>query len=56
MEQIALAAPDEARVLDVPQVVELEQRIAAEGTSLATLMSRAGRAIAQAVEERTAGR
>lgn len=52
MEQIALAAPDEVRVLDVPQVVELEQRIAAEGTSLATLMSRAGRAIAQAVEER----
>lgn len=58
MEQIELAAPEAAETLSVPQVVELEQRIAAEGTSLATLMDRAGQAIAQAVVERfpTAGR
>ena len=58
MEQIALVAPEAAETLSVPQVVELEQRIAAGGTSLATLMDRAGQAIAQAVVERfpTAGR
>ena len=58
MEQIELAAPEAVETLSVPQVVELEQRIAAEGTSLATLMDRAGQAIAQAVVERfpTAGR
>ncbi len=38
-------------VLDVSKVVELEQAIAASGTSLATLMRRAGTAIARAVEE-----
>ena len=52
MEQIALVAPEAAETLSVPQVVELEQRIAAGGTSLATLMDRAGQAIAQAVVER----
>ncbi len=52
MEQIELAAPEAAETLSVPQVVELEQRIAAGGTSLATLMDRAGQAIAQAVVER----
>ena len=58
MDRIELAAPEAAEVLDVPQVVELEQRIAAQGTSLATLMNRAGQAIAQAVVDRfpTAGR
>ncbi len=58
MEQIELAAPEAVETLSVPQGVELEQRIAAEGTSLATLMDRAGQAIAQAVVERfpTAGR
>lgn len=58
MDRIELVAPEAAEVLDVPQVVELEQRIAAQGTSLATLMNRAGQAIAQAVVDRfpTAGR
>ncbi|WP_241157256.1 NAD(P)H-hydrate epimerase [Adlercreutzia sp. ZJ242] len=36
-------------VLDVSQVVELERRIAAEGTSLYELMKRAGAAVAEAV-------
>ena len=38
-------------VLDVAQVVELERRIAAAGTSLAELMERAGAAVADAVED-----
>lgn len=37
--------------LDVPDVVQLEQTIAAGGTSLAELMSRAGLAIAHSVHE-----
>lgn len=43
----------EARVLDVTEVVALEQRIASEGTSLLELMTRAGMALAQAVEKAT---
>ena len=43
----------EARVLDVTEVVALEQRIASEGTSLLELMTRAGTALAQAVEKAT---
>lgn len=42
-------------VLDVAQVAELEQRIAAAGTSLADLMDRAGAAVADAALE-AAGR
>lgn len=38
-------------VLDVAQVVELERRIAAAGTSLAELMERAGTAVADAAED-----
>lgn len=38
-------------VLDVPAVVALEQRIAAAGTPLSTLMSRAGEAVAEAVAD-----
>ena len=41
----------EARVLDVADVVALEQRIADDGTSLLELMTRAGTALAQAVEK-----
>lgn len=37
-------------VLDVPEVVALEQRIARDGTSLLELMTRAGTALARAVE------
>ncbi len=40
----------EARVLDVAEVVALEQRIVSEGISLLELMTRAGSALAQAVE------
>ena len=36
-------------VMDVAEVVALEQRIAQEGTSLYTLMTRAGKAVAEAV-------
>lgn len=36
-------------VMDVAEVVALEQRIAQEGTSLYTLMPRAGKAVAEAV-------
>lgn len=36
-------------VMDVAEVVALEQRIAQEGTSLYTLMTRAGKAVADAV-------
>lgn len=36
-------------VMDVAEVVVLEQRIAQEGTSLYTLMTRAGKAVAEAV-------
>lgn len=43
----------EARVLDVSEVVALEQRIADGGTSLLELMTRAGTALAQAVEKAT---
>ncbi len=39
------------RVLDVTEVVALEQRIASEGTSLLKLMTRAGTALAQAIEK-----
>lgn len=42
-------------VLDVAQVAELEQRIAAAGTSLADLMDRAGAAVADAVCEAAGG-
>lgn len=38
-------------VMDVAEVVELEQRIAQEGTSLYTLMTRAGKAVADAVRQ-----
>lgn len=38
-------------VLSVPDVVRLEQAIAARGTSLATLMERAGRWLAKAAED-----
>lgn len=44
----------EAHVLDVAEVVALEQRIASEGTSLLGLMTRAGTALAQAVEKAAA--
>lgn len=44
----------EARVLDVAEVLALEQRIASEGTSLLELMTRAGMALAQAVEKAAA--
>ena len=36
-------------VMDVAEVVAIEQRIAQEGTSLYTLMTRAGKAVAEAV-------
>ena len=38
-------------VMDVAEVVALEQRIAQEGTSLYTLMTRAGKAVADAVRQ-----
>lgn len=38
-------------VMDVTDVVALEQRIAQEGTSLYTLMTRAGKAVAEAVRQ-----
>lgn len=38
-------------VMDVAEVVALEQRIAQEGTSLYTLMTRAGKAVAEAVRQ-----
>lgn len=38
-------------VMDVADVVTLEQRIAQEGTSLYTLMTRAGKAVAEAVRQ-----
>lgn len=41
-------------LLDVPEVVELEQRIAQDGTSLLELMTRAGTALAHAVEAHAA--
>ena len=41
----------EPPVLDVPDVVALEQRIAADGTSLAELMDRAGAAVAHRVQQ-----
>ncbi len=44
----------EARVLDVAEVVTLEQRIAGDGTSLLELMTRAGTALAKAVEKAAA--
>lgn len=40
-----------ARVLDIAEVVALEQRITSEGISLLELMTRAGSALAQAVEK-----
>lgn len=40
-----------APVMDVAEVVALEQRIAKEGTSLYTLMMRAGKAVAEAVRQ-----
>ncbi len=40
-----------APVLDVPKVVELEQTIAANGTSLRQLMERAGRSLAYRVDK-----
>lgn len=40
---------DVVPVMDVAEVVALEQRIAQEGTSLYTLMTRAGKAVADAV-------
>lgn len=44
----------EARVLDVAEVVTLEQRIAGDGTSLLELTTRAGTALAKAVEKAAA--
>ena len=41
---------EERPILDVAQVVELERRIAAAGTSLAELMERAGAAVAEAAK------
>lgn len=41
---------EERPILDVAQVVELERRIAATGTSLAELMERAGAAVAEAAK------
>ena len=38
-------------VMDVAEVIALEQRIAQEGTSLYTLMTRAGKAVAEAVRQ-----
>ncbi len=40
-----------APVMDVAEIVALEQRIAQEGTSLYTLMTRAGKAVAEAVRQ-----
>lgn len=40
----------EATVLSVSEVIELEQQIASEGTSLYTLMQRAGAGLAEAIE------
>ena len=40
----------QAPLLDVPEVVALEQRIAHDGTSLLELMTRAGTALAHAIE------
>lgn len=39
------------QVMDVAEVVALEQRIAQEGTSLYALMTRAGKAVAEAVRQ-----
>ena len=44
----------QAPVLDVADVVALEQRIARDGTSLLELMTRAGTALARAVEAHAA--
>lgn len=43
---------DRAQVLDVAQVVALEQAIAADGTSLAELMDRAGASAARFIQDR----
>lgn len=50
--QVQWEKANEVRTLEVPQVVALEQAIAADGTSLAELMDRAGASAAQFVEER----
>lgn len=47
-----LIDPSEASVLDVPDVIELERKIEAQGVSLLTLMRRAGNAVADFVCER----
>ena len=47
-----IPADEAALVLDVARVGELERAIAASGTSLATLMGRAGRAVADEVRLR----
>ena len=50
--QITLSELEGAPVLDVPSVVSLEQAIAAEGTSLATLMERAGTSVTRFIMDR----
>lgn len=50
--QVQWEDPEEARVLEVPQVVALEQAIAADGTSLAELMDRAGASAARFITDR----
>lgn len=48
---VALNDVKPVSVMDVAEVVALEQRIAQEGTSLYTLMTRAGKAVAEAVRQ-----
>ncbi|MGI6590910.1 MAG: NAD(P)H-hydrate epimerase [Eggerthellaceae bacterium] len=50
--QVRWEAPDQAKTLDVSQVVALEQAIAAAGTSLDELMQRAGASAAQFIRNR----
>lgn len=51
MTQTVIAYEPNMPVLDVSEVIQLEKRTAADGTSLLTLMSRAGGAVAEAAEE-----
>lgn len=48
-------ATSESPIMDVPDVVALEQRIAAEGTPLSELMLRAGTALAQCAKDHCDG-
>lgn len=50
--QVQWEVADRVRTLDVPQVVALEQAIAADGTSLAELMDRAGASAARFIQDR----